>query len=218
MISSNIKKIREERKLSINELSRQSGVNASYISALEREEKKNPTMEILSKIAQILEVPLSDLTEERKIIFDTEIYNTSGSSKDIPSIAPIKKIPVLGFIRAGEPILAQQNIIDYIELPADMANSGEYFALRVIGDSMNLSRIIEGDIVVARAQEKVENGEIAVVLVNGEDATIKRFYRTDKIVTLVPNSSNMLHHPRIIDLSNVPVTVLGKIVKAIINF
>lgn len=127
------------------------------------------------------------------------------------------KIPIVGIIRAGEPILAQQNIIAYEYIPEELTKKGEYFGLKVTGDSMNLSRINDGDIVIVRQQPEVENGEIAVVIVDGENATIKKFYRTNSIVTLLSNSTNQKHQPRLIDLSKTEVTILGKVVKVIIN-
>jgi SOS regulatory protein LexA len=129
----------------------------------------------------------------------------------------LMEIPVLGVIRAGEPIRAEQNIIGYEYLPEDMTVGGEYFGLKVVGDSMNNSRIYNGDVVIVREQPEVNNGETAVVLVNGEDATIKKFYKTDTTVTLLPNSSNAEHQPRIIDITKTEVRVLGKVVKVVID-
>jgi repressor LexA len=122
-------------------------------------------------------------------------------------------MPILGYIRAGEPMYAEQNIIDYAPIPeAQLSEGGEYFGLMVVGDSMNNSAIIEGSYVVVRKQEDVENGEIAVVLVDGENATVKIFHRTDNTVTLAPNSSNPEHRPRMIDLSKTEFKVIGKVV------
>ncbi|MEG6521166.1 helix-turn-helix domain-containing protein [Desulfotomaculum sp. 1211_IL3151] len=129
----------------------------------------------------------------------------------------LSQIPVVGVIRAGEPLFAQQNIISYEYLPEQLTKSGEYFGLKVTGDSMNLSRINDGDIVIVRQQPTVENGEIAVVLVNGEDATIKKFYCSESTVTLLPNSTNQDHQPRFIDLAETEVKVLGKVIKVIVN-
>ena len=129
-----------------------------------------------------------------------------------------EKIPIFGVIRAGETILAEQNIIGFAELPSEFINKEEYFGLRVIGNSMNLSRIFEGDIVIVRKQNYVENGEVAIVLINGEDAAVKKFYQTDTFVTLNPNSSDPVHVPKTYDLRKVPIAILGKVVKAIIEF
>ena len=107
-----------------------------------------------------------------------------GWSDDYTSLAPniipmppTKKVPLLGTIACGEPILAVENIEDYVDM--DAATHAD-FALRCKGDSMINARIFSGDIVYIRKQETVENGEIAAVLINGveseADATLKRVY------------------------------------------
>lgn len=124
-------------------------------------------------------------------------------------------VPVLGVIRAGEPIYAEQNIIDKMPIPDNQLHGGEYFGLLVEGDSMTNAGILDGSYVIVRKQEEVENGEIAVVLVDRENATVKIFYRTNSTVTLMPNSSNPIHKPRMIDLSKSEVRILGKVVMTI---
>lgn len=125
-------------------------------------------------------------------------------------------VPVLGVIRAGEPIYAEQNIIDKMPIPDNQLNhGGEYFGLLVEGDSMTNAGILDGSYVIVRKQEEVENGEIAVVLVDRENATVKIFYRTNSTVTLMPNSSNPIHKPRMIDLRKSEVRILGKVVMTI---
>ncbi len=97
-------------------------------------------------------------------------------------------------------------------------NSGaEYFALRVTGDSMTAARIYDGDILVIRRQEQVENGQIAVVLVNGEDATVKKYYRTDTMVSLAPQSLNPEHQMQIYEISKTEIKVLGLVVQNVIR-
>ena len=85
-------------------------------------------------------------------------------------------IPVLGQVVAGIPIEAVEDIIDYEEITKEMASQGDYFALRIKGNSME-PRIKENDIVIVKKQCSVESGDIAVVLVNGNDATVKKFVK-----------------------------------------
>ncbi len=143
--------------------------------------------------------------------------NEAISSSPYPTFNLVK-IPVMGVIRAGEPMYADQNIIGYEYLPDEIVKGGEYFGLKVTGDSMNLVPILDQQIVVVRKQDIVENGEIAVVIVDGEDATVKRFYHTDTTVTLMPQSSNPDYVPRIIDTMKTEVRVVGKVVKGIISY
>ena len=94
-----------------------------------------------------------------------------------------KRIPILGTISAGLPIIAQENIIGY-EYTSDNCD----FCLRVKGDSMINARIHDGDIVYVKKQSDVENGEIAVVIIDGEEATLKRVYKINGNVILHPEN------------------------------
>jgi len=96
-----------------------------------------------------------------------------------------KRVPILGSIAAGEPILAAEEYGEYVELSEDVPVD---FCLRVKGDSMIDARIQDGDLVFVRRQNTVENGQIAVVLIDDE-ATLKRFYRTKDGVILKPENS-----------------------------
>lgn len=123
------------------------------------------------------------------------------------------KIPVLGYVKAGVPMEAVENIIDYEEIPLEMARTGEYFGLKIKGDSME-PRILEGDVVIVRKQETVENGETAVVLVNGDEATVKRFYKSAMGISLI--STNTKYDPFNYspeEVEHLPVSVIGKVVE-----
>jgi repressor LexA len=103
---------------------------------------------------------------------------------------PAKKvvpIPVVGRVTAGEPILAQQNIEDYLPLPADLVGGGECFLLHVRGDSMVGAGIYDGDLLLVRRQPTARNGDIVVARLEDE-ATVKRFYREADRVRLQPEN------------------------------
>lgn len=122
-------------------------------------------------------------------------------------------IPVLGYVKAGIPMTAIENIIDYEEISQEQARTGEFFGLQIKGDSME-PKISEGDVVIVRKQETVENGEIAVVLINGDDATVKKFYKTDAGIKLV--STNPTYDPFFFtpdEVNSLPVSVIGKVVE-----
>jgi len=119
-----------------------------------------------------------------------------------------KKIPILGTIAAGIPIMAQEDILGYEVVPQ---NFHANFCLKVKGDSMVGARILDGDIVYVRQQPQVENGEIAAVIIDGQDATLKRFYKTHGKVTLRaenPNYSDIVFTTK--DMKD--VKILGKAV------
>lgn len=124
------------------------------------------------------------------------------------------RIPVLGRVAAGIPIDAIEEIIDYEDISAEMAAGGaEYFGLQIKGDSME-PKIGNGDIVIVRKQPDVESGEIAVVLVNGDDATVKRVKKSAAGITLISN--NPAYDPIFYsneDIEKLPVAILGRVVE-----
>ncbi len=122
-------------------------------------------------------------------------------------------IPVYGNIAAGIPIEAIEDIIDQEEIPTEMTNSGEYIALRVKGSSME-PRIKEGDVVIIKRQETIENGEIAAVLVNGNDVTLKQVKVEDNGIWLIPFNSAFPHKFYTKkECTDLPVRILGKMVE-----
>ena len=133
-----------------------------------------------------------------------------------PYNPPMKRIPILGAIAAGLPIYAEENIEGYTY--TELNHGGEYFALRVKGDSMNAAQINDGNLLIVRRQPEVENGEIAVVIVDHENATVKRFKRQGDIVQLIPQSYNPEHQAQIYDLKTTSITVIGKVMECKIIF
>jgi repressor LexA len=98
-------------------------------------------------------------------------------------------IPLLGRIAAGAPILAEENIEEYLSFPKSMFGKGDFFALDVKGDSMIEGGILDGDIAIIKKQETANNGEIVAALVEDEEATLKRFKHTGKNIQLIPENS-----------------------------
>ena len=102
-----------------------------------------------------------------------------------------RSVPLVGKVTAGQPILAQENIEDYLVLPQDtLGRSGELFALKVEGESMIEAGILSGDIVIVRRQPEAENGDIVVAMIEDE-ATVKRIYYEKERVRLQPENSRM---------------------------
>ncbi|HBK54503.1 transcriptional repressor LexA [Syntrophomonas wolfei] len=99
-------------------------------------------------------------------------------------------VPVIGNVAAGSPILAEQNIDNYLSIPVDFLGSGNHFILKVKGDSMIEAGILDGDYLIVREQGDASNGEIVVALLDNE-ATVKRFYRRDDYVELRPENTSM---------------------------
>lgn len=119
------------------------------------------------------------------------------------------KIPLVGTVTAGTPITAIEYVSEYINFHPQRNYSNPLFALRVRGESMINAAILDGDIVVVEQTPYAENGEIVVALVDGEDATVKTFYKEDGHYRLQPENDTM--EPIIVD----DVAILGKVVGVI---
>jgi SOS-response transcriptional repressor LexA/DNA-binding XRE family transcriptional regulator len=131
------------------------------------------------------------------------------SKNDIESPGKTVQVPILGYIAAGQPIFADEHIIDYEEVPGEFNEN--HFMLIVKGDSMKGSRIYPGDKVLVKMQPEVENGEIAVVNVSGEDATLKKVKKyEDGSVWLI--STNEKYAPIPLQRSS---RIIGKVIKVI---
>ena len=114
-------------------------------------------------------------------------------------------LPVVGQVAAGQPVLAEENIEEYVEVPSFAGGEEGEFVLRVKGDSMKDVGIYEGDHVIVRRQDTAANGEIVVALV-GDEATVKRFFREDDHVRLQPENAAL--EP----IRSRDVQVLGRVV------
>lgn len=125
------------------------------------------------------------------------------------------RIPVLGRVVAGIPIEATQEILGYEEITPNLAKTGEFFALQVKGDSM-LPKLEEGDIVIVKCQEDVETGDIAIVLVNGDEATIKQVKKVDGGIMLYGFNSDVYapHFYSNQQIEALPVQILGKVIES----
>ena len=119
---------------------------------------------------------------ERKGCLQKKRFQSRTLSVSGPSRRPSAAIPLIGRVAAGQPLLAQENVEDTIQLPKHWAPSGA-FLLQVHGNSMEDAHILDGDYVLVHPQQTASNGEIVVALI-GDEATVKRFYRTANGITL----------------------------------
>ena len=123
------------------------------------------------------------------------------------------KIPVLGTVPAGIPISAVEDILDYEEIPKSWENQGEFFGLKIKGDSM-MPILTNGDVVIVRKQTTANNGDTVIAMVNGDDATCKRYERSNNGIMLIPNNSS--YTPTFYtneEIASLPVTIIGKVVE-----
>jgi repressor LexA len=123
--------------------------------------------------------------------------------------ADVHRLPLVGDVAAGGPVLAGDNIEEYLAVPEPLARGGEEFLLRIKGDSMINAGILEGDLVVVRRAQSAEDGDIVVALAgedeSAEDATVKRFFREGRRVRLQPENDEL--EPIFAD----HVQILGKV-------
>lgn len=169
-----IKKLRKEYGYSQEQLGSMLGVQRAAVQKWESGAVKNLKKETLIKLSEIFNVPSSYFIDADYMNYDNVI-----------SFPKMNRIPLVGTIACGTPILASENLDGEVTVPEDINAD---FALRCKGDSMIDARIHNGDIVYIRQQPTVENGEIAAVLID-EEATLKRVYISNDTITLVACNS-----------------------------
>ena len=178
-----IRNYRESHDCSQRQLALQCGLSNGYISILEKGINPNtgkpvtPTIPQLKKLAEGMGMTLNELLEQ------VEDMPIDLSSNVIP-LPIMSKLPLIGSIACGSPILAEEHIEDYVDLPGHIQAD---FALICKGDSMINARIFDGDIVYIRHQDTVDSGQIAAVLIDNE-ATLKRVRLFDDHIVLEPEN------------------------------
>lgn len=192
--------LRKSKNMSQTELGKKFGAAQNTVSQWERGTRE-PDYEMLQALAEFFGV-------------STDYLLGRSDYSDIP--APTTKgkwIPVLGRVQAGIPIEAIEDIIDYEEISNEMAKTGDFFALQVRGASME-PRIHEGDVLIVRKQDDAETGDVCVVMVNGDDATVKRIKKSPEGLFLIAN--NPAFEPMFFsnrEIVELPVQVIGKVVE-----
>ena len=206
-VGKRLKQARELRHITLEDAGKKVDVHKSTVLRWENgetEKIKLPVIEILANYYNVNPVWLMgyDVPMERHEI-DSNIF---------PDTDTPKKIPVVGKISAGLPILATENIEGYEFAPSSQIKEGyTYFYLRVQGDSMNL-KFNEGDIVLVQKQDDLENNEIGVILVNGFDATVKKYRKENNLVILEPMSTNPENTVQIYNPKDTPIKIIGKVI------
>ncbi len=195
-IGKKIKDLRKSQKMSQDELAKKIGyLSRSSINKIENAERKLPADKI-DLVAEIFKVSPSYLMG-----WDAETENSM-------------RIPILGFVSAGHPIDAQENKKGYITIDESMGTKGEYYALKIKGDSM-FPRIHNGDTIIFRKQRDIENGEIAIVSVGLDEATCKKVMKSEHGITLIALNQNV-YEPKFYsnrEIEDLPITIYGLVVE-----
>ena len=203
-LGNNIRYLRKKMNMSQEDLSDKLGYKS--FSSVQKWESgiADPTFKTVEKIADVFGVSMNDLT--------TKDLNAPLSFNDTKSRGV--RIPVLGEVAAGIPIEAVEDIIDYEEISEDMAKRGEFFGLRINGDSM-LPMIYKGDIVIVRQQPDAETGDVVIVRINGDNATCKQLRKLSdgalELISMNPSYSPMFFSRE--DVISKPVEIIGKVIE-----
>ena len=197
-----IKEYRKLKRMTQKELGEKIGVKHNTVSGYENGTNE-PEQDILFKIAAALDVSINDLFPETR----SDTTNIRRRKKGV-------RIPVLGYVVAGIPIEAIEDIIDYEEIDEELARTGDFFALQVRGESME-PVLYEDDVVIVRKQPTADTGDIAIVLLNGEEATIKKIKRERDGVMLIGYNTSVYepHFYSNEEIENLPVQILGKVIE-----
>lgn len=213
-IGEKIRNARKDAGMTQTELAQKTSLSRSYIGDIEKD-RYNPSVATLQAIAKATDVPVESL------------LGSNTPADPAPAQPPAQKvtrytyrIPVVGRVAAGQPILAQEEIIDYEYIDERLHRGGDqYFGLIVKGSSMEPT-IHDGDTIIVRVQKSVENGQIAVVLVDGEDATVKEVKETEDGLTLIGHNVAVYapHFYSREEVERLPVRIIGRVIQSISKF
>lgn len=164
-----------------------------------------PPLKKVNDLAELFRVDINDLAN-----CDLEASMNDKEEKISKGIS----IPILNTVVAGMPIDAYEDILGYEEISRELASTGEFFALKIKGDSM-LPVLQENDIIIVRQQSDVESGDIAIVLINGDSATVKKVMKQESGITLIAFNP-AVYEPHFYsndEIESLPVTIAGKVVE-----
>lgn len=200
VFSDNFKRLRKSKKMLQKDVAKALGVSSSIVSDWEKGIKM-PRGATIQKIADFFGIPQNELFIERGTQYST--------------LSEMIMLPVVGRISCGNGSFAYEDIEGYEPTPKDWASSGEHFYLRANGDSMIGARIQDGDLLLIRRQEDVEDGEIAAVLIDDE-AVLKRVYRRDGMLIL--QSENPKYPPIVCRPGEKNIKIIGKLKMNVIKY
>lgn len=200
IFANNIRFLRRKKKISQDELASKLGYKSFTTIQKWEDGTATPPYKVLSKLAELFDVDIND-------------FMNIDLTKQLNS-----EVPILGVVRGGNPILANQEYLGFEHVYPDDAKHADCFYLEVVGDSMKDARILPGDLVYVHKQESLNNGDIGVVLINDE-ATIKQvFFKKDKMI-LQPHNDN--YQPIVLtpdDIIEKNVSIIGKVLHNRIKF
>lgn len=208
-LGENIKRLRKLNNLTQQNLADQLNRSKTLIALWEKGER-DPSSHDLKKLSEIFNVRADDIIGSIPSFSNTETYEINDDQ--------VLK-PILGVVKAGYNLYCEENIEGYKPVDKSKTKGAECFWLRVIGNSMNAIGIVEGALVLVK-KVIVENNQIAVVRVNGDEATVKQIIFNDNAVILQPLSTDPSNKPLILkkeDFDNNRAEIIGKVVEVSFN-
>lgn len=233
-----LRELCKEKGVSFRKVESDLGFGAGYLSKLDKSSPKSENLKLLSDYFGISYDALAELIPKRKYVVtiphismeaflgEDEVRRRKEEEEkrrekmrieamnDTLRLLHRHLIPVLGRVAAGSPIEAYEDVLDWVEIPDNMASSGEYFALKIQGDSME-PQISSGDNVIVRRQDTAEDGDHVIALINGNDATCKRLKKYKDGIALISN--NPAYSPMYFsgtEVESTPVLILGVVVES----
>lgn len=214
-------KIRKEKGISLREVNKLKDISYSHLSMIEHG-KRNVTPALLRNLADLYNVDYLDLYEKAGYI---DLINNEKRVNIDKFGNSVVSIPLVGEVRAGYDYLAQENWEGTVEIKEELAKTGDFFALTIKGNSM-FETLWEGDIVAVKKQDFADDGNIAVVLINGDEATVKKIKILENGIKLIPlnrrinpDTQEPFYEDKTYtkeDIQTMPVKIIG-IVKQIIE-
>lgn len=240
MIGETIRELREQKGIGLNKLARMVGISGPYLSQIESGVRKNPSYDVLNKIAGALEVPLATLIQDdtdKFVMEEASKYETLDQlTKDkismkliehitkpdnnidtssIRKLEEVRMIPKVGKVAAGVPILAEENIEGYMPIDTFFLDQNKkYYLLKINGDSMNVE-FENGTWVLVEKTSCLESGQLGVVLIDGGEATVKKVVMNSNMITLIPMSTNTIHQPTMYNIEKDDVRIQGRVIMAL---
>lgn len=190
-LSKRLKIYRKRANLSQNQVAEYLGYKSFTTIQKWEDGTSQPAIDILDRLCDLYQVPFEVL---------------------VNGAPPIVNIPILGVVRGGAPIYASQELLGSHDENMALIDHSDYFYLKVTGDSMKDARICDGDEILVKSQNTIENGQIGVVLI-GEEASVKRVYQDQNGLRLVPENSDYQETVYSIDeIENTPILILGRVI------
>lgn len=210
-----IKEYRTRHEMSQRAFASKTTLSPSYINTLEK--IYNPktgkpysvTTDVADEIATAMGISIEELLS--KLTGNQEFTLNTSKTDELGN--PVVSIPLLGIVKAGYDYLAEENWIGSVDINKRLADTGDFFALKIHGDSM-FPVLVEDDIVIVKKQDDFDNGDIVVALINGNEATVKKGKKSDSSILLQPLNTN--YEPLIFtkeEMETIPVKIIGIVKK-----